>query len=147
MAKNVQSRPDGTSTAPAPRPADLVRNVAVVGHSGAGKTTLVKALLLHAGAISRAGRVDDGTATLDSDDVEQRLHSSVSLGVAQVEHAGVKLTLLDTPGAPDFVGELRAGLRAADWPTAGDDGAQGTIRLVTSWATTEDEVAALLRAL
>ena len=114
MPKNVQSRSDGTSTAPAPRPADLVRNVAVVGHSGAGKTTLVEALLLHAGAISRAGRVDDGTATLDSEDVEQRLHATVSLGVAQVEHAGVKLTLLDTPGAPDFVGELRAGLRAAD---------------------------------
>jgi elongation factor G len=103
-----------TGSAPAPRPAHLVRNVAVVGHSGAGKTTLVEALLLHAGATTRAGRVVDGTTVLDSEDVEQRLHSSVFLGVAQVEHAGVKLTLLDTPGAPDFVGELRAGLRAAD---------------------------------
>jgi len=107
-------RSTGTGTAPAPRPADLVRNVAVVGHSGAGKTTLVEALLLHTGAVGRAGRVDDGTAALDHEDVEQRLHCSVSLGVAQLEHAGVKLTLLDTPGAPDFVGELRAGLRAAD---------------------------------
>ena len=100
--------------APAPRAPALVRNVAVVGHSGAGKTTLVEALLVHAGAVARAGRVLDGTATTDSDDVEQRLHCSVSLGVAQLEHAGVKLTLLDTPGSPDFVGELRAGLRAAD---------------------------------
>ncbi|CAA9355719.1 MAG: Translation elongation factor G-related protein [uncultured Frankineae bacterium] len=100
--------------APAPRAPELVRNVAVVGHSGAGKTTLVEALLAHTGAVSRAGRVLDGTATTDSEDVEQRLHASVSLGVAQVEHEGVKLTLLDTPGAPDFVGELRAGLRAAD---------------------------------
>ncbi len=115
MPKSAQGpRSAGTSTAPAPRPADLVRNVAVVGHSGAGKTTLVEALLLHTGAVTRAGRVVDGTATLDGEDVEQRLHCSVSLGVAQVEHAGVKLTLLDTPGAPDFVGELRAGLRAAD---------------------------------
>ena len=100
--------------APQPRPPQLVRNIAVVGHSGAGKTTLVEALLAHVGAVSRAGRVLDGTATTDSDDVEQRLHHSVSLGVAQIEHDGVKLTLLDTPGAPDFVGELRAGLRAAD---------------------------------
>ena len=100
--------------APQPRAPELVRNVAVVGHSGAGKTTLVEALLARAGAISRAGRVDDGTATCDSEDVEQRLHASVSLAVAQLEQSGVKLTLLDTPGAPDFVGELRAGLRAAD---------------------------------
>ena len=100
--------------APAPRAPELVRNVAVVGHSGAGKTTLVEAMLVHTGAVARAGRVVDGTATTDSEDVEQRLHASVSLGVAQVEHAGVKLTLLDTPGSPDFVGELRAGLRAAD---------------------------------
>ena len=115
MPKSGQGpRSTETGTAPAPRPPDLVRNVAVVGHSGAGKTTLVEALLLHAGAVGRAGRVVDGTATTDNEDVEQRMHCSVSLGVAQVEHAGVKLTLLDTPGAPDFVGELRAGLRAAD---------------------------------
>ena len=102
------------SPAPLPRPPELVRNVAVVGHSGAGKTTLVEALLAHTGAVQRAGRVLDGTATTDSEDVEQRLHHSVSLGVASIEHDGVKLTLLDTPGSPDFVGELRAGLRAAD---------------------------------
>ena len=107
-------RSNEAGPAPAPRAPALVRNIAVVGHSGAGKTTLVEALLSATGAVSRPGRVADGTATTDSDEVEQRLHSSVTLGVAQVEHAGVKLTLLDTPGAPDFVGELRAGLRAAD---------------------------------
>ncbi len=107
-------RADGAGAAPAPRAAELLRNIAVVGHSGAGKTTLVEALLAHAGAVARAGRVDEGTATTDPEEVEQRLHRSVSLSVAQVEHGGVKLTLLDTPGSPDFVGELRAGLRAAD---------------------------------
>ncbi len=101
-------------TAPASRAAAQVRNVAVVGHSGAGKTTLVEALLAAAGAISRPGDVQDGTTTCDSEQVEQRLGHSVSLSVAALEHAGVKLNLLDTPGGSDFVGELRAGLRAAD---------------------------------
>ena len=101
-------------TAPAPRAAAHVRNVAVVGHSGAGKTTLVEALLAAGGAVSRPGDVQDGTTTCDSEEVEHRLGHSVSLSVAALEHDGVKLNLLDTPGAPDFVGELRAGLRAAD---------------------------------
>src|ERR687893_2819743 len=103
-----------TGTAPAPRPAGRVRNVALVGHAGAGKTTLVEALLVATGALPRAGRVEAGTPCLDSDDVEARQQRSVTLGVATVEHEGTRVTLLDTPGSPDFVGELRAGLRAAD---------------------------------
>ncbi|RFU20719.1 elongation factor G-like protein EF-G2 [Geodermatophilus marinus] len=103
-----------TGTAPAPRAAGEVRNVALVGHAGAGKTTLAEALLVATGALPRAGRVEDGTTCLDSEEVEIRQQRSVSLGVATVEHAGHRLTLLDTPGSPDFVGELRAGLRAAD---------------------------------
>ncbi len=100
--------------APAPRDADRIRNVVVVGHAGAGKTTLVEALLTRTGAIPRAGSVAEGTTVTDHEEIEQRLQRSVGLAVASFEHAGVKLTLLDTPGAPDFVGELRAGLRAAD---------------------------------
>src|ERR671938_1520702 len=103
-----------TAQAPAPRPAKNVRNVALVGHAGAGKTTLAEALLVATGALPRAGRVEDGTTCLDSDEVEIRQQRSVSLGVATVEHDGHRITLLDTPGSPDFVGELRAGLRAAD---------------------------------
>jgi elongation factor G len=112
----VRSARGSTTEAPAPAPRDAahVRNVAVVGHSGAGKTTLVEALLLAAGVVPRAGDVADGSTTCDSEDVEQRLGHSVSLAVAPLEHAGVKVNLLDTPGSPDFVGELRAGLRAAD---------------------------------
>ena len=103
-----------TVAAPGPRPADKVRNVALVGHAAAGKTTLAEALLVATGALTRAGRVEDGTTCLDSEEVEVRQQRSVSLGVATVEHAGHRITLLDTPGSPDFVGELRAGLRAAD---------------------------------
>jgi elongation factor G len=103
-----------TVAAPGPRPAEQVRNVALVGHAAAGKTTLAEALLVATGALARAGRVEDGTTCLDSEEVEVRQQRSVSLGVATVEHAGHRITLLDTPGSPDFVGELRAGLRAAD---------------------------------
>src|SRR3954470_3014986 len=103
-----------TGTAPAPRSAAQVRNVALVGHAGSGKTTLAEALLVATGALPRAGRIEDGTTCLDTEEVEIRQQRSVSLGVATVEHAGHRLTLLDTPGSPDFVGELRAGLRAAD---------------------------------
>src|SRR3954452_9934940 len=102
-----------TGTAPAPRLADKVRNVALVGHAGAGKTTLAEALLVATGALPRAGRIEDGTTCLDNEEVEVPQQRSVSLGVATVEHADHRITLLDTPGSPDFVGELRAGLRAA----------------------------------
>ncbi|MCA1712587.1 MAG: elongation factor G-like protein EF-G2 [Actinobacteria bacterium] len=100
--------------APEPRTPDRVRNVVLVGHSGAGKTTLVEALLARAGTIGRPGRVEDGTTVSDSDEVEARQQRSVSLSVAPLEHNGVKVNLLDAPGYGDFVGELRAGLRAAD---------------------------------
>src|SRR3978361_2233349 len=103
-----------SGSAPAPRPADKVRNVALVGHAGAGKTTLAEAILVATGALPRMGRVEDGGTCLDTEEVEVRQQRSVSLGVATVEHAGHRLTLLDSPGSPDFVGELRAALRAAD---------------------------------
>jgi elongation factor G len=91
-----------------------VRNVVLVGHSGAGKTTLVEALLAATGTVSRAGRVEDGTTVTDFDEAEQRQQRSISLALAPLVHGGVKVNLLDTPGYADFVGDLRAGLRAAD---------------------------------
>ncbi|WP_058045257.1 elongation factor G-like protein EF-G2 [Streptomyces roseifaciens] len=91
-----------------------VRNVVLVGHSGSGKTTLVEALALATGAVNRAGRVEDGGALSDYDEIEHRQQRSVQLSLAPVEWAGIKINLLDTPGYADFVGELRAGLRAAD---------------------------------
>jgi elongation factor G len=93
---------------------DSVRNVVLVGHSGAGKTTLVEALLACTGTIQRIGRVEDGTTVSDFDEVEVRQQRSVNLTLAPVIHGGVKVNLLDTPGYADFTGDLRAGLRAAD---------------------------------
>jgi elongation factor G len=91
-----------------------VRNVVLVGHSGAGKTTLAEALLAHTGTITRPGRVEDGTTVSDFDEVEVRQQRSVNLTLIPFEHGGVKINLLDTPGYADFTGDLRAGLRAAD---------------------------------
>ncbi|WP_280384298.1 elongation factor G-like protein EF-G2 [Nocardia wallacei] len=101
------------TTITAERPDDI-RNVVLVGQSGSGKTTLVEALAMATGALTRAGRVEDGTCVSDYDDIEQRQHRSVQLSVVPVGWSGIKINLLDTPGYADFVGELRAGLRAAD---------------------------------
>ena len=103
-----------TGGAPAPDQPRSVRNVVLVGHSGSGKTTLVEALLAATSTIARAGRVEDGTTVSDFDEAEHRQQRSVSLSLAPLVHGGVKVNLLDTPGYADFVGDLRAGLRAAD---------------------------------
>ncbi|MBY8867305.1 elongation factor G-like protein EF-G2 [Streptomyces sennicomposti] len=116
----------------ADRPASL-RNVVLVGHSGSGKTTLVEALALTAGAVNRAGRVEDGGCVSDYDEIEHRQQRSVQLSLVPVEWEGIKLNLLDTPGYADFVGELRAGLRAADaalFVVSASDGVDGSTRMV-----------------
>lgn len=91
-----------------------VRNIALVGPSGGGKTTLVEALLVAAGVLSRPGSVTDGSTICDYDDAEIRQQRSVGVAVASLASDGIKINLVDTPGYADFVGELRAGLRAAD---------------------------------
>jgi elongation factor G len=100
--------------APAVDDPGKIRNVVLVGHSGSGKTTLVEALLAATGTIPRAGRVEDGTAVSDFDEAEHRQQRSISLSLAPLVHDGIKINLLDAPGYADFVGDLRAGLRAAD---------------------------------
>jgi elongation factor G len=110
-----------------------IRNVVLVGHSGSGKTTLVEALLVATGTIPRAGRIEDGTTTTDFEDAEVQHQRSVSLALAPVEHDGIKINLLDAPGYPDFVGDLRAGLRAADaalFVTSAVDGIDGATRML-----------------
>ena len=93
---------------------DGIRNVVLVGPSSAGKTTLLETLLATAGAIPRAGSVTDGTTVSDHDEAERAHGRSMNLTVVPVRHNGTKINLIDTPGYADFVGELRAGLRAAD---------------------------------
>src|SRR5271168_4630306 len=100
--------------APAVDDPTAVRNVVLVGPSGGGKTTLVEALLVASGVLSRPGCIADGTTVCDHDEAEIRQQRSVSLALASLLHDGVKVNLVDTPGYADFVGELRAGLRAAD---------------------------------
>ncbi|ADX71989.1 translation elongation factor 2 (EF-2/EF-G) [Pseudarthrobacter phenanthrenivorans Sphe3] len=92
----------------------MIRNVALVGHSGAGKTMLVEALLAANGMITRKGSIPDGTTVSDSDPAAVHQQRSVTLSLVPLLIDGVKVNLLDTPGYPDFIGELRAGLRAAD---------------------------------
>ncbi|MGH3906838.1 MAG: elongation factor G-like protein EF-G2 [Pseudonocardiaceae bacterium] len=109
--KGNGERPDPAVAAPDP---SRIRNVALVGPSGAGKTTLAEALLAATGVISRTGTVADGTTVCDHDPAAVRQQRSVTLAIAPLQHDGIKINLVDTPGYADFVGELRAGLRAVD---------------------------------
>ncbi|MGK5677851.1 elongation factor G-like protein EF-G2 [Actinoplanes sp. URMC 104] len=114
MAQKTQEKGLNGAAAPVVTEPGRVRNVVLVGHSGSGKTTLVEALLAATGTISRAGSVTEGTTVSDHDPAAIRQQRSVSLACAPLVHQDVKINLLDSPGYADFVGELRAGLRAAD---------------------------------
>ncbi|HWS36264.1 MAG TPA: elongation factor G-like protein EF-G2 [Actinoplanes sp.] len=114
MAQKASEKGQAGAGAPAVTEPGRVRNVVLVGHSGAGKTSLVEALLAATGVISRAGGVTDGTTVTDHDPAAIRQQRSVALSCAPLPHQDVTVNLLDTPGFADFVGELRAGLRAAD---------------------------------
>ncbi|OLF13655.1 elongation factor G [Actinophytocola xinjiangensis] len=113
MASKHSDNGDGGAAVAVENPAN-VRNIVLVGPSGSGKTTLTEALLTSAGVISRAGTVTEGTTVCDHDPAAQRQQRSVGLSVAPLVHNDVKINLIDTPGYADFVGEVRAGLRAAD---------------------------------
>ncbi|MEV6420298.1 elongation factor G-like protein EF-G2 [Streptomyces sp. NPDC051662] len=143
MGDKARIQPGAAGRAPtADRPAS-VRNVVLVGHSGSGKTTLVEALALTAGAVNRAGRVEDGATVSDYDEIEHRQHRSVQLSLVPLEWGGYKINLLDTPGYADFVGELRAGLRAADAALFVVSAAQEAEAVAGATRTVWDECAAV----
>src|SRR2546422_9772084 len=91
-----------------------IRNVAVVGHRGTGKTSLVEALLFQAGATNRLGTVESGSTVSDWDDDEQRRQMSLSASICNVEGQGRKIKLIDTPGEAGFQGDAIAALRGVE---------------------------------
>ena len=91
-----------------------IRNVLLAGHGGSGKTTLLEAMLFTSGAITRMGRIEDGNTASDHEPEEVKKGISVSLSMAPVEWGGTKINVLDAPGYADFVGDMRAAVRAAD---------------------------------
>jgi elongation factor G len=93
---------------------DKVRNVVLVGHGGAGKTSLAEAMLYLSGATKRLGTVDDGHSVLDYEPEEIKRKFSINLSLAPVVHDGVKINVIDTPGYADFVGDAVAGMEAAE---------------------------------
>ncbi len=91
-----------------------IRNLGVVAHGGAGKTSLVEALLFNTGVLSRLGRVEDGTTTSDYHPEETARQITVHTSLVPCESNGVKVNLLDTPGFSDFIGEVKSALRVSD---------------------------------
>src|SRR5437016_5351080 len=94
--------------------AEQIRNVALISHVGAGKTSLVDAALFDSGAVTRQGKVDEGSSISDYDPDELKRHISLNAKVLPVGWKNHKINFIDTPGYPDFVGEVKAGLRVAD---------------------------------
>ncbi len=119
---------------------EKIRNVALVGHGGSGKTSLAEAFLFVAGVTTRQGSVEQGTAVLDFEPEEHDRHISLGLSVATVEWMGHRINLIDTPGYADFSGDARAALRAADlalFVVSGVDGVEVQTELL--WKAAEDE--------
>jgi elongation factor G len=96
------------------QPPDRIRNVALIGHRGAGKTSLNEALLYEAGVVNRLGRVEDGSTVSDSEPDEQHREMSIGAGLASFDHAGRKINLIDTPGESSFIADTLAALRVVD---------------------------------
>jgi elongation factor G len=121
-------------------PTDRIRNIAVTGHGGTGKTTLVEAMLFAARAIDRLGRVEDGTTTTDFDPEEVRRKITVNTALAPLEWQDHKLNLLDTPGYPDFIGEVTGALRAVEGVLICVDGVAGVeVQTEKVWALADRE--------
>jgi elongation factor G len=91
-----------------------IRNIALVGHAGAGKTTLSEALLYHGGALPSPGSVERGTATTDYDPLERKYHHSINSAVVGLDYQGKHINLIDTPGSPDFLGVTVSALAAVE---------------------------------
>jgi elongation factor G len=119
-------------------PPEKIRNVALVGHAGSGKTTLAEALLYRAGSIGRIGRVEDGNTVTDYDPEEHGRSMSVTMALAPFEWRGHKINLIDTPGYADFAGDLHAALRVADLAVFVVSAVEGVeVQTVYAWRIAE----------
>ena len=97
-----------------PTTPDKIRNVALISHGGAGKTSLAEAMLFDAGAIQRLGTVESGTTALDWDPDEHKRNQSINLAIGSLEHDGTRITIVDTPGYADFQADVVEALAAVD---------------------------------
>ena len=120
-----------------------LRNVALVGHSGSGKTQLVSALLFDAGAVNRLGKVDEGTTITDYDEEEIARKHTLSASVAYAEWNKTKINFIDTPGLANFLSDARAALRVADAALVVVDALHGVeVSTEKVWETADELVAA-----
>jgi elongation factor G len=116
-----------------------IRNVALVGHSGAGKTQLISALLFDAGAVNRLGRVDDGTTVTDYDEEAIARKHTLACSLAYLEWNKHKINLIDTPGIANFLSDARAAMRVADAALVVVDGVHGAeVSTEKVWAAAEE---------
>ena len=104
-----------------------IRNLALVGAAGAGKTTLVEAMLHEAGVIGRVGRIEDGNTVCDYDELEKELKQSLDSAIVHFDHAGAHVNLIDTPGASDFLGKAISSLPAVETAMILIDAAVGIV--------------------
>jgi elongation factor G len=116
-----------------------IRNVAVIGHSGSGKTQLVSAALFDAGAINRFGRVDEGTTVTDYDEEEIARKHTLSASLAYAEWNKTKINFIDTPGMANFLGDARAALRVADAAVVVVDAVSGVqVQTEKTWQASDE---------
>jgi elongation factor G len=120
--------------------ADRIRNVALIGHRGCGKTSLHEAILFEAGATRRLGSVGDGSTVSDHEPDEQERQMSIAAALAGFEHDGREINLIDTPGEPSFVAEAAAALRVADAAVVVVNGVEGVeVQTERLWRRADDE--------
>src|SRR6187401_2925460 len=119
--------------------AGSIRNVALVGHTGSGKTQLTSAILANAGMVNRFGKVDDGTTITDFDEEEIARKHTLSASLAYAEWNKVKINLIDTPGFGNFFSDTRSAMRVADGVLVLVDGVAGVeVQTEKAWATAEE---------
>src|SRR5262245_46977428 len=116
-----------------------IRNVALVGHSGSGKTQLASAMLTDAGMVNRFGKVDDGTTVTDYDEEEIARKHTLSAALAYAEWNKTKINLIDTPGFGNFFSDTRAALRVADTALVAIDAVAGVeVQTEKAWDTAQE---------